>query len=145
MKIFANKKNNSKGFSLIELVLALSIITVVFFSLINAFPLGLKITNEAKRATTASFLAQEKIEELFVLGYGNLPAGTIEAKNRLSNDPDNFLYHYQRSAEIEHVDGSLNFSASETGMKKITVIVYYQGGLSKNEKSYSIATLISSL
>lgn len=139
------KKIKNNGFSLIELIVALSITTVVFFSLINSFPFGLKITKSSETSTVASFLAQEKIEQFFAIGYNNLNSGMAESKQRLSSDPDNYLYHYFRDVSIEDVNEDLEFSASETGIKKINVNIYFQDSISKTEKLYTLSTLISQL
>ncbi|MDD5032471.1 MAG: prepilin-type N-terminal cleavage/methylation domain-containing protein [Patescibacteria group bacterium] len=131
------------GFSLIEVIVAFTILSVAFIGLVQTFPFGLSINKEAENTTEASYLAQDKIEELNSLGYDNINIGTIEAKHRLSLDPDNYLYNYQRETVVNYVDGNLSEVVSDQGIKKISVTVYYINAVSKTEKSYNITTLVS--
>jgi len=131
------------GFSLIEVMVAFTILAVAFIGLVQAFPFGLSINKEAENTTEASYLAQDKIEELTSLGYGDISVGTIEAKHRLSDDSSNYLYNYQRQTVVSYVDGNLSEVGEDQGMKKIFVTIYFINAISKTEKSYSVATLIS--
>ncbi|MDD5072038.1 MAG: prepilin-type N-terminal cleavage/methylation domain-containing protein [Patescibacteria group bacterium] len=140
---FKKLLKQQKGLSLIEIMVAFSILVVAFIGLVQAFPFGLSINKEAENNTVASYLAQEKIEELTSLGYSGITAGTIEAKHRLSADPENYLYNYQRETIVSYVDGSLSEVEQDLGMKKISVAIYYINAIFKTEKSYNIATLIS--
>lgn len=129
--------------SLLEIMVSLSILVVTFISLMQSFPLALAINKTSENATKASYLAQEKLEELNSLGYGNIAVGEIEAKHRLSGTPTDYLYYFQRQTAVNYVDGNLQNSVSDTGLKKISVTVYYTNALSKTEKIYSTVTLMS--
>lgn len=131
------------GFSLIEVMVAFSILAVAFIGLVQSFPFGASINKEAENATEASYLAQDKIEELSSLVYSDINVGTIEAEHRLSDDPNNYLYGYQRKTEVSYVNGDLNVVGADEGMKKISVTIYYTNSISKTEKSYNISTLKS--
>jgi len=131
------------GLSLIEIIVAFTILAVAFIGLVQAFPFGLSINKEAENTTGASYLAQDKIEELNSLGYSNVNVGTIEEKHRLSLDPSNYLYNYQRETVVSYVDSNLSEVGEDQGMKKISVTIYYINAVSKMEKSYSIVTLIN--
>jgi Tfp pilus assembly protein PilV len=134
--------DNQIGLSIIEIMVAFSILVVAFIGLVQSFPFGLSINKAAENATIASYLAQGKIEEMISLGYDNINVGVLEAKQRLSDNEDNYLYHYQRRIEVSYVDSNLDNSVSDTGMKKISVIIYYTNSLSKTEKNYRIETLV---
>lgn len=139
-----NRKNfNSGGFSLIEVVVAITILAIAFIGLVQSFPLGMSINTSARQKTSASYLAQSKIESLHSLNYDNIATGTIEVKQRLSNDPSNYLYNFQRETEVDYVDGDLNEVSYETGLKKITAKVYYINRLKKEEDKAELSTLIS--
>jgi len=112
-------------------------------ALVNLFPLAFKVNTLAKQSTVATNLAQAKIEEMFYLDYDNISIGTIEAKQRMSTDSDNPFYYYQRETIVEYVDGNLNTSATETGIKKITVNCYWDNALLLTEKNIQLAILIS--
>ena len=132
-----------KGLTLIEIMVAISILVVAYIGIVQAYPFGLAVNKESGDSTIASYLCQGKLEEVISLGYDNIITGTIEAKARLSADPTDNLYNFQRQTTVAYVDGSLNDSVSDLGMKKISVTVYYVNALTKKEKSYNITTLIS--
>jgi len=132
----------TEGLSLIEAVLAIGIITIILLFTIQLFPFSLKLSKTGEQSTIAANLAQAKMEEIFSLGYENIGTGTIEAKHRLSNNPENPFYQYQRETQVEYVDGNLNNSSVDTGMKKVTVIIYWKS-FTNLEKNLSFKTLIS--
>jgi Tfp pilus assembly protein PilV len=134
---------NEKGLSMLEIIVALSVISIVFFGLMNIYPFGMSITSSAKEDTVAGFLAQEKIESLRSRGYEDIGVGSIEDKHRLSSDKNDYRYDYWRETQVEYVDEDLDETDSLTGLKKIRSVVYYVDSLTKKEKSYDIVTLIS--
>ncbi|MFA6421986.1 MAG: prepilin-type N-terminal cleavage/methylation domain-containing protein [Candidatus Buchananbacteria bacterium] len=136
-------KFNNKGISLIEALVSIAIIIIVILAISQIFPLALKISNHAEQETIATNLAQAKIEETFSLNYENIPTGINEAKHRLSTDPNNPFYYYQRQTDVQYVDVDLNDSASDTGLKKITTTVYWQSPIFKTEKNVNLIILIS--
>ena len=138
-------ERNEQGITMIEVMVTFVIISIAFIGIIQSFPYGLSITKEAEQATTASFLAQQKLEELNSFGYEFVDTGIIEAKHRLSSDTSSYLYNYQRNTVVSYIDSNLNDSLIDTGIKKISVSVYYNNVLSKKEKIYNISTLLSQL
>lgn len=138
----SNKKNNS-AFSLIEIIVSIGILTMAFISISYVFPLGMNTSNSSGRSTIASYLAQEKQEELVSSGYDNIATGTIEIKHRMSSDKDEYLYDYYREAEASYMDGELNPTTTNTGLKRIKVIVYYPDTSSHSQGSFEISTLLS--
>ena len=137
------KFKNQLGMSLLEVMVAFSILTLTFTALMQSFPYSLAINKTSENAAKAAYLAQAKLEELNSLGYGNISTGTIEAKHRLADNPTDYLYYFQRQTAVSFVDGNLADSASDLGLKKISVTVYYSNALSKVEKEYGTVTLIS--
>ncbi len=140
---FKKKLSRPEGMTLLEVMVSFSILALAFTSLMHSFPLSLTINKTSENATKASYLAQAKLEELNSLGYANIAVGTVEAKHRLSGDQADYLYYFQRQTQVNYVDGDLGVQASDTGLKKITVTVYFTNALSKTEKSYTTSTLIS--
>ncbi len=131
------------GFSSIEIIVALSVLSIAFFGLIQVFPMGVNMNESSRNRTVASYLAQEKIEKLFSKGYKNVATGTVESKQRLSDDPTSYLYNYQRETEVFYVDGDLNEVPEDMGMKRINTSVYYLEGPEKDERAFQAYTLIS--
>ena len=60
-KSYPRSKN---GFTLIELIAALAILTIALLPLVNWLPLSIQTQIKAERKTKAIFLAQAKLEEL---------------------------------------------------------------------------------
>lgn len=124
-------------------MLAMAVLTVAILAAVKIYPSALKISRIAEQETIAANLAQAEIEALFEAGYGNIAAGTIEAKHRLSADPANPFYNYQRETAAHYVDSNLNLSASPTGMIKVSTTVYWITPQSGIEKSLPVALIIS--
>jgi len=145
MQIKQKIYKNQTGMSLLEIMVSLSILVVTFITLMQSFPMALAINKTSENATKASYLAQEKLEEINSFGYNNIAVGTIEAKHRLSNISTDYLYYFQRETTVNYVDSNLQNSVSDTGLKKISVTIYYTNSFLKTEKTYSTVTLISQL
>jgi Tfp pilus assembly protein PilV len=135
-------KYNNKGVSLVEAMVSVAILATGLLSIATLFPLIIKTSKTSEQETMAANLIQAKVEELFNYGYDNLKTGTIEPKSRLSQDPTNPFYNYQREVKIEYLDGNLNNSTSETGLKKITVTVYYNTSHLNLERALPVTVLI---
>lgn len=136
-------KLNNKGIGLIEVMVTITVILIGIIAVARIFPIAFKVGKSAEQATIATNLAQSKIEEMFYLDYDNISIGTVEAKARLSADPDNPFYFYQRETLVEYVDENLDTSGSETGMKKITVNAYWNSALLTTEKNVQLVLIIS--
>jgi Tfp pilus assembly protein PilV len=136
-------KKNQNGFTLIEAAVAIVILIVGLFSVIAFFPLSLKMTGNSQNLTTATNLALAKTEELKALTYENLGTGVIETKHRLSSDPNNYQYNYQRQTIVETVDSNLNPSGTDIGLKKATITVYWLSPIGNQEKATSFTSLFS--
>jgi hypothetical protein len=124
-------------------MLAVAVLMIGILVTINIFPAALKISKNAEQETVAANLAQAKIEEMFSLGYDNIIIGTIEAKHRLSADSANPFYDFQRQTVTTYVDGNLADSAAATGLKKISVTVYWIAPSLGIEKNSTFSVLIS--
>jgi Tfp pilus assembly protein PilV len=136
-------KSNNQGISIIEAVLATAVLAIGILSIITLFPLALKISKGAEQETVAANLAQGKIEEIFSLGYENIATGTLEARHRLSSDPTNPFYNYERQTVSQLVDGNLDNSATDLGLKKITATMYWQTPNLNIAKELPVTILIS--
>lgn len=139
----SKSKTNASGFTLLETIIAITVISIGLFSIIKIFPLVLKISKSSEQTTVAVNLAQSKLEELFSLGYESIVVGTVETKHRLASDSANPFYYYQRQTVVEYVDNNLSHSASDTGIKKITSSVFWRSPLSLTEKNVDLILLVS--
>lgn len=134
---------NKQGLTIIEAMIAVAVLMIGVLVTINIFPAALKISRNAEQETVAANLAQAEIEHSFQLGYDNITVGTIEAKHRLSADPANPFYNYQRQTVASFVDANLNDTGTATGLKKITVTMYWLTPNLGLEKNLPISVLIS--
>lgn len=123
-------------------MVAILIIGTCFIGLVQAFPYGLRIVNSAENRSRASYLAQEKIEELISEGYDGVATGTIEIKAPLA--ASGYLASFERETTVEYVDENLNATTTDLGLKKITTTVYYTDSIDKQEKAYTLYSLLSS-
>ena len=118
-----NTRNN-KGFTLIEVLVAMVILSV---GLLGTAALITGIINSNKlsnRITTATTLAQDKMEEIKRDGYSN---AANEARVSLTSPYD----QYER--EVTVIDPS-----PAANMKTVTVKVYWE-----SSKSVSLVTILS--
>ena len=118
-----NTRNNS-GFTLIEVLVAMVILSV---GLLGTAALITGIINSNKlsnRISTATVLAQDKMEEIKSVSYSN---AVSETRAFMSSPYDK----YER--EVTVVDNS-----PSSGMKTVTVKVYWE-----SSKSVSLVTILS--
>ncbi len=73
----------SSGFTLVEILIGITLMVIIFTGLFGAFQFGMKVVGQSKAQTTAIALANEKMEEIRNLPYkdvgtiGGIPAGVI--------------------------------------------------------------------
>ncbi|PJC47009.1 MAG: hypothetical protein CO035_07955 [Candidatus Omnitrophica bacterium CG_4_9_14_0_2_um_filter_42_8] len=58
-----------KGFSLLELIIAIAVLAIGLVGVLQIFPIGLRASQRAGMLTKASFLAQNKIEDVKLSGF----------------------------------------------------------------------------
>ena len=138
-----HKVKSVSGFTLIEVIVTIAIITVAFFGIIQIFPFSLKVNKASQNLTTAGYLAQSGMEQILSTSYEETATGIIEAKNRLSADSSSYLYYFQRELDVEYVDADLQTSVTDLGLKKITTTVFWEDAMSTEEKTYILSTLVS--
>ncbi len=136
-----NNLTMDKGFTIIEVIIALGLFTVGVVVALSVFPKGLKLERESKEISVATNLAGERLEELITENYDDIPVGTIDAKARIDTNPQSQFYIYQRSADATFVDSNLNESPTDTGLKKITVTTYFLEGF--QEKTIQLIRLLN--
>jgi Tfp pilus assembly protein PilV len=146
-------KNNStinrrhdNGFTLWEVMVAMTVLIIGILSLARLFPLAMKVSIAAEQMTIAINIAQAKVEEILYLGYENIPCdgNLVETKRSLSTDPTNPFYYYQRQIACQYVNGDdLSPATEDTGIKKVTVTVYWDSLILAKEKSRDVIILVN--
>ena len=109
-------RDDNSGFTLIEVLVAMVILSVGLLgtaALITGIINGNKVSN---RITTATVLAQDKMEEIRGLGFSGMPASdttTTESYNSITN------YSLYKRVTFTDVDNPA------AGMKTLTVTIYW--------------------
>jgi len=117
MKSTAQKRKPQKGFTLVEVLVAMTILCVGLLGLASLTAGIMHANNLSKKLTTATTLAQDKMEAIRNLGYGGTPSTdttTTEAYGSISGYPG-----YKRVTTIDVDNPSV-------GIKKVTVEVYWE-------------------
>ena len=93
------RSQESKGFTLIEIVVALGILTIGIVSVLSLFPVGLDSGRKAKDYTDASLLATYKMADIVY----NLD-DSVDDPSYIGDFVDignnNFTWYYTRNAEV---------------------------------------------
>lgn len=109
---------NNKGFTLIEILVVIVIAGILLPVIVVPFVSGVKGSGKPEKATTAMYLAHQKMEEFMKFDYGNA------ALNPTTQSPINAgITGYQWEWSIALVDSNFNTSGSDVGYKKIFVRV----------------------
>jgi prepilin-type N-terminal cleavage/methylation domain-containing protein len=105
---------NSSGFTLVEIMVAIGILTIALLGLVSVTVMVIKGNSFSKTMTTATTLAKDKMEEMKNLGYSGTSSSditTTEGYNSITNYPT-----YKRDTEID-------VASPAAGMKTIEVKV----------------------
>lgn len=131
-------KFSNAGFTILEAMIAISILVIGIVAVLQIFPLALNIEKLNQMETQAVFLAQEKIEEKASWSYQDIQV-TTETENSLPSPFERF----SRETKVIYVDSNLATTTSDLGLKKIEVTVQWQSPLRLGEKSVNLITLIA--
>lgn len=132
------KIKNKKGFTIIEAMVAVFVLTLGIVAILTLFPLSLQTRKFSEMKTVASQLAQAKMEEIIANSYNDISVGTTTESQ--VNSP---FESYSRQLVVNYVDSALENSVSNTGLKKIEVVVSWSSSLAISEKNVSIISLIA--
>ncbi|MFA6594440.1 MAG: hypothetical protein WCT16_04275 [Candidatus Buchananbacteria bacterium] len=131
------------GISILEAIIAIAVLAMAILGIIQIFPLALKMSRIAEQTTVAANLAQAQAETVYSWDYDEIGVGTIEARHRLASDSSNPFYKFERQTIVDYVDGDLNDSATDTGLKKISITVYWLSPYLHKERTFPLIFLIS--
>ena len=136
-----------RGITLIEIIIAVSILAIGIVGVLQAFPSGLHLAKSSQMSTVASQLAQAKIEEEISKSYYGASIGTMtENYGEIAN-----FTAYKRVTEINCLRPSdlsvencdYDLVNDPYPMKKIEVTVYWRSPFQIIEKNISLMTLIT--
>ena len=111
MKAIQNQKNPQKGFSLIEVLIAIFILGIVSVTLISVFIYGFNVVFRTKQVSLATQIAQEEVELIRNLNFDDiLLLGTT--------------YNHDSLSELVNGSGALSVeNGPGDDIKKLTVSV----------------------
>lgn len=117
-------QKDDRGFTIIEVLIAIVILSIALLGMAG-LTMGIMTGNDhSKQLTTATTLAQDKMEEIRRLGYSAMPSAdtaTTEDYNSISSYP---LYKRVTATTV---------NSPSSGMKTITVTVYWNSDARSSE------------
>jgi len=122
-----NKPKKRKGFSLIEVLVAMALTTVALMGLIQLFLLGIAQNNRSDKMTNATFLAQQQIEQLRTFTADELNALTSLPIDELINLNQDTAIDFRRVTQVQISGFSwairvLVFAGAQTGVTTADLI-----------------------
>ena len=109
------RANKKRGFSLLELIIAIAVLAIGLVGILQIFPIGLRASQRAGMMTKVTFLAQNKIEDVKLTGFDEITA--LPPKIPLSGREGDFEWNIK----IDEVE--LEGIASDSDIRKVTVTI----------------------
>jgi prepilin-type N-terminal cleavage/methylation domain-containing protein len=116
MKSLMHKLNSNRGYSLIEVFIAMVVLSVVLFGMAGLLNITVTVNRNSAEKTVAITLAQDKMEETIAKGYLSLPS-TNQTVTEAYGAMANYL-SYRRITDIK-------MNKPDTDIKLVTVDVYW--------------------
>ncbi|MEO0239416.1 MAG: prepilin-type N-terminal cleavage/methylation domain-containing protein [candidate division WOR-3 bacterium] len=136
-------KNKRKGFSLIELVVALSILTIGLLGVIPLAIATIKLNNVQNQMLNAKYLAERYSERFKSLSFDAPDLANDEDNNDLADtlNPD-----HREVQTLDNIQYTImwNVANNADGTKTIRIIVRWYDARSRRQKSYFVETVRSS-
>ena len=112
----------NRGFTLIEVIIFIVVAGVLASGIFIPFLTSLKGSMTPDKVATATYLAQQRMEESTKNAYGDSDLNPIPLTSYTQVDPTNFPNYYWQW-QISYVDENLADSPSDVGYKLILVRV----------------------
>lgn len=138
-----------RGFTLIEVLITIFLLTVGVVGVLAMFPLGTQTTKSAQMASQASHLGQFKIEEMVSKSYDD-PALSIGTTTEDYGTVPDFSFHKRvtsvncvRPDNLSETECNYDLVSDPDPMKKIEVTVYWKSSLGITERNVKLTSLIA--
>ena len=136
-------KNKRKGFSLIELVVALSILTIGLLGVIPLAIATIKLNNVQNQMLNAKYLAERYSERFKSLSFDAPDLANDGDNNDLADtlNPD-----HREVQTLDNIQYTIMWNVADNtdGTKTIRIIVQWYDARSRRQKSYFVETVRSS-
>lgn len=129
-----------RGFTLIEILIAIGIFGIGVVALVGYYGFTAKATTVARQTTVASNLAQDLLDQTISQDYSAITVGTGTKQNYSSNANSPYS-GYEKQINVALIDSNLNSSATDVGLKKIDCIVSWQA--SNRVEQIQMTTIIT--
>jgi|GEM_PF-6857004 len=130
------------AFTILELLIALSLFLVGMVSILEIFPVDRNLLSESTHQTQASYLAQQEMEEMVATPYANLTTGVYVAKSLVTTDTTSEYSIYSQEVDAAYIDTNHTVVGTDDGLKKITVIITWKERTFN--QSYTLTTYVHS-
>jgi type IV pilus modification protein PilV len=117
MKSLMHKLNNNRGYTLIEVFIAMVVLSIVLLGMAGLINITVTINRNSAEKTIAITLAQDKMEETITKGYSNISSSNQTFTEAYDAMP-NYL-SYKRITDIK-------INKPDTDIKLVTVDVYWK-------------------
>jgi type II secretory pathway pseudopilin PulG len=108
---------SNKGFTLIEIIILIVMAGILLPAIVVPFATGIRKSGKPETATTAMYLAHQKMEEFTKFNYSNAALNPVAITPYVNSD----IATYQWQWEILLVDNNFNASGTDVGYKRILV------------------------
>ena len=126
-----HNKRNLAAFSLIELLVAVGILTIGFFSIFDLANAGLRQTHQLEQSRIALAVAQSEIENLRALEFSAL----------ITQETGSFLAPIPSLSQLHDGKGELTIRVRSPRLKEITVTVRWTAA-KLGTRQVTLSTLI---
>ena len=110
------KSRNEKGFTLLEILVALTVLSIGLLGMAGLTTSIIHGNTLSKKVTTATTLGQDRMEHFRRLGYSGTPSTDTTTEENYNSIPDYPFYK-----RVSFID----VNSPSAGMKTITVTVYW--------------------
>lgn len=134
------------GFTLLEILVALSIFVVGMLALVTLGSQSQRLRETSVERTRAALLAQDGLETAVAAGYDQLTAGTDFLNEADLSGLGSDFSGFSRKVTVEYVDANLNLAGTDSGMKLITATVLWNettGDQSRLTKDFTASSIIT--
>jgi len=105
------KKRSLRGFTFVEVLVGVSLLLIVFLSIIGVYQLGLRVVSQSKNRIIATALLNEEIEKIRNLPYesigisGQFPDGILEPVSNITLNGNEYRVERRVDFVVDSSDG----------------------------------------
>jgi type II secretory pathway pseudopilin PulG len=136
------QRRDERGFTIMELVVAMAFLGIVIVTLMNLFTSVRQINRAANNYTIAVQVAQQLLEKYRNTAYGNITTGTTDVTSSALSAYPSLLAPRSATTAVAYVTSTGGSAASDVGFKKVDVAISYKDRTGTRQVQFS--TIIGS-